>query len=486
MKKLGEIFSKLEIKSANDFLKTIVPLEPLRDEASSFTGSNKTYDATFDGSLMKNGVYYNCQFENVNFYGTAGSNSIIEKSKLKNCNIKNANFTYSKLSNSELIFKSTSSTYDYSDFSEATILKSKIEASSFSECYFWNSKIINSQIKHCEFRKSIFYNCFFEKLDLSKTTLDYSEFANSTLYNVTLPFFGILNLVSGFAEIVNQKRVYFKPSTSDYTVMSTEYIENLRLLKPVFFYENNFLALANIYTYDGEVENAYLVILHGLKYACKMKNFVLIRQLCKFASLNNYFHTNQLKEFYELLDDTLNVEHLEYVEYHNYLNELYMAKRMLIDCPFNRDIIEIELKTKFEYINTEKLTETFRIINSMIEQHAPDSNNYITVRHNSPIDISIVVSDNIYFLYLVFFSLQFIFFKSLNGVEKIQNIIKNKHEIRIQKLNEELKRLEIEKMESDLENKVSNTKSILLPSDFNNISYTVKTYNDLPKELRRM
>lgn len=486
MNKLGNMFSKLELASAQDLLSTIVPMEPYRDEKHSFRGNRQIYDSTFNGSLMRNGVYYDCQFSNVNFFGTNGNNSIIEYSKLDNCNIQNANFTYSNFSNSEFTFSSSSSSYDFSDFTDSIILKSIIESSSFTECYFWNSKILNSKIQHCEFPKSIFYDCIFEELDLTKVTFDYSEFINPVFNNVVLPFFGILNIVSGFAQIVDQKGILYSPSSSDYSVTGKEYIENIRLLKPVFYYENNFIALANIYTYDGEIENSYLTILDGLKYACKMRNFSLIRHLCRFASINKYFRTDQLKDFYEFLDNNINVNHLGYVEYHNYLNELYMAKRMLIDCPFNKDIIEIELKTKFAYNNNKKLTETFRIINSVLEKHAPDSNNYMTVRHNSPPDITITISDNIYILYLVFFTLQLVFCKSLSGIEKIQNIIKNKHDIKLQKLDEALKKLEIEKTKIELEQKNPNSHSILLPSDFKNISYVVKTYNDLPKELRKM
>ena len=156
-----------------------------------------------------------------------------------------------------------------------------------------------------------------------------------------------------------------------------------------------------------------------------------------------------------------------------------------IDCPFNRDIIEVKVKTNFNHSDVAKLAETFRVINTTIEKYAPDSNNHIVVRHNSPVDITLVISDNIYVLYLVFLALQLIFSKSFNGIEKIQSIIKNRHEIKLQKLEEQLKKLEIEKLKNELDNS-KNHNSILLPSDFNNISYIVKTANDLPNELRRL
>ncbi len=485
MKQLGEVFSKLEIESANDFLTTIVPLEPLRDEKNSFEGVGQKYDQAFNGSLMRHGKYSDCEFEDVKFVGTVGNNTILRNCKLHNCTFENANFIYSDFSHSELSITSHSNRFDFGDFSQARIINSEMEASTFRECYFQNSKIEKSGFNQCEFTNSTFKNCSFKKLDLSMVSLDFCEFYKPVFCDVILPFFGILNIVNGFEQIVTQKEVLFKPASSDYLVKSDDYIDNIRLLKPIFFCEHNFLALANIYAFDGETENTYATIFHGLEYACKEKNFSLIRQLCRFASINNYFNLNQLKSFYEFLENNIDVKQLEYVEYRNYLNELYIAKSLLIDCPFNRDIIEVKVKTNFNHSDVAKLAETFRVINTTIEKYAPDSNNHIVVRHNSPVDITLVISDNIYVLYLVFLALQLIFSKSFNGIEKIQSIIKNRHEIKLQKLEEQLKKLEIEKLKNELDNS-KNHNSILLPSDFNNISYIVKTANDLPNELRRL
>ena len=47
----------------------------------------------------------------------------------------------------------------------------------------------------------------------------------------------------------------------------------------------------------------------------------------------------------------------------------------------------------------------------------------------------------------------------------------------------ELKKLEIEKKKAEQE-KQQETHRILLPNDFENISYIIKTINDLPPELR--
>ena len=47
------------------------------------------------------------------------------------------------------------------------------------------------------------------------------------------------------------------------------------------------------------------------------------------------------------------------------------------------------------------------------------------------------------------------------------------------------KELELEKLKADIE-KQEGTSPILLPRDFENISYIVKTANNLPTELRKM
>lgn len=211
------------------------------------------------------------------------------------------------------------------------------------------------------------------------------------------------------------------------------------------------------------------------------KDFSLIRHLCKFASVNKYFDLKQLKSFYNFLESNVNVQQLQYVEYRSYLNELSVAKKLLIDCPFNRDTMEINLKTNFDYSNADKMAETFNVINSTFEKYAPDSNNYITIRHNSPIEFTIVVSDNIYTLILVFMALELFFNKSCNVIEKVQNILKNQQEIKLNKLKIEKSKIEKLKAEQEMRQK---SQHILLPSDFKSISYLTKTINDLPIELR--
>uniref|UniRef100_UPI0040570416 pentapeptide repeat-containing protein n=1 Tax=Agathobacter sp. TaxID=2021311 RepID=UPI0040570416 len=486
MYKLGEVFSKLELQSACNLLNTIVPLEPLRDETHSFKGNGKKYGNEFNGSLMRTGMYYDCIFADVNFYGTAGNNSVFDYCNLENCKIIDANFKYSKFTNSELSIHSEASTYDYSDFSDATVSQSSLDSSSFTECYFNNTTFKDFIIKNCEFKSSLFINCTFANIDFSMATFDYAEFDNSIFDNVTLPFFGILNLIRGFDIIVNQKNIFFKAASSNYVVSSYEYINIIRQLKPVFFYENNFLALANIYTYDGEIQNAYASILNGLEVSCKTKNFSMIHHLCRFASLNNYFTSKQLKEFYKFIEENLNVYKLGYVEYHNYLNELYLAKKLLIDCPHNRDIMEINIQATFCYKDHKKLMETLRLIDLTLEEYAPNSTNHITIRHNSPPSITIILSDNIYILYLAFLALQLVLCKSLNGIEKIQNLIRNKNEIKLQKLDEELKKLEIQKKKLEIEQESKESPSILLPRDFKEISYIVDANGNWPQELRKM
>lgn len=481
MKQFGELYSKQEIASAADFLKTIVPLEPLRDTENLFEGTEKIFDQSFKASLMRRGAYYRCKFVNVDFDGSNGNNSIFKSSIFTNCSFTNANFIYSDFTNSNLTINTSSSRYDFSDFTDTTIFNSKINGTSFRDCCFRNIKLENCKIKQCDFSDSIFSHCYFKDIDLSIATLDFSEITDSTFQNVTLPFFGVLNLTNGFEQIIEQNDVWFKPASSDYIAKSKKYIEDIRLLKPVFYYEKNFLALANIYAYDGEIENTYYTILDGLAYACMKKDFSLIRHLCKFASVNKYFDLKQLKSFYNFLESNVNVQQLQYVEYRSYLNELSVAKKLLIDCPFNRDTMEINLKTNFDYSNADKMAETFNVINSTFEKYAPDSNNYITIRHNSPIEFTIVVSDNIYTLILVFMALELFFNKSCNVIEKVQNILKNQQEIKLNKLKIEKSKIEKLKAEQEMRQK---SQHILLPSDFKSISYLTKTINDLPIELR--
>ena len=80
-------------------------------------------------------------------------------------------------------------------------------------------------------------------------------------------------------------------------------------------------------------------------------------------------------------------------------------------------------------------------------------------------------------------ALELFFNKSCNIIEKIQNILKNRQEIKRGKLEVALKKLELEKRKAE-QQKQQESHSILLPNDIKNISYIIKTINDLPTELR--
>ena len=73
-------------------------------------------------------------------------------------------------------------------------------------------------------------------------------------------------------------------------------------------------------------------------------------------------------------------------------------------------------------------------------------------------------------------ALELFFNKSCNVIEKVQNILKNRQEIK-------LKKWEIEKLKAEQEMR-QRSHHILLPSDFQSISYLTKAMNDLPIELR--
>lgn len=474
-------FTQLELESAKELLYKISPLEPLSEEQYSYYGENQIYDRSFDGGSMKNGVYYGCKFVKANFHGTAGNNSVMEDCSFEKCSLKNANFKYSKFANSMLSIHSSASSYDFSDFSDTTIINSKIEGSSFSECFFWNSKIENSEIKYCEFKNSSFHDCIFNDIDLSNVTFDYSEFMKPRFHNVILPFWSILNIVSGFEQIMAQDDISFKLPNSEHIINCHNYIDNIRLLKPILYQRNSFLALANTYIYDGELQNAYDAVMKGLQYSCKIKDFSTIRHLCKFASINQFFRMEQLKEFYTVLDNNIDISTLGYAEYQNYINELYLAKQLLIDCPFNRDIIRININTQFCYKDSLKLAQTYDLINSTLEQYAPDANNHIVLRHNSPPEIEIILSGDIEIIVAAYFALQLVFFNTLQGIEKIQNIIKNREDRKVRKIETEIKKIELDNIKSKIRRS-----EILLPEDFKDISYMVKTSTDLPKDLWRL
>lgn len=480
---LDKPYTKLELESACDVLTSITPSEPLNNEGKLYKGRYENYDDKFPGDKLRHGDYIYCTFEKTKFHNTIGNSSSILNCKMRNCIVENANFIYSDFTNTHINASVNGSNLEYCDFSKASFIDGAIKGTSFDNSYFQNTVFKQVFMDGCSFNGSILYYTEFSNVDLTSVSFNQTQITNPHFSgNVTLPFFHILQIATGIEQILSYENLFFKPVGSEYMVNTQEYINDIHMLIPVFFEENNYIALANIYKYDGDIERTKAAIFTGLRYSIKTLDFELINNLCKFASMNSYFSLNTLKEFYKYIEDNMDTTNLSRVNYHKYINETHLAKSILIDCPYNQTVMEIMINSNFSLDEDEKLKCTLNSINGIINDLAPNSKSNILIRHNSPIEFTITISDNYQIMLLCFVALGAAFMYGCEFINRIQELIKNHQDIKTNKLEIKLKELEIKEKEIEKNKKTS----IICPKDFKSMSYILFNPKEIPKDLLRM
>lgn len=471
MNDLQMTFTDVEIDAAKSLLEKISPAS--QSEMANFDINYFEKDDYFDESfflLQPYSHFLSCNFYNIVWNGIKASNLLMKNSYLQNCTFNNSNLKYTNFCGTYMQISAKATSFDFSDFTNINIYDSKFIGCSFNNCLFFDTSIKNCNFTEVEFTDSKFINVTFESIDFSKTSMENAEFKNCKFINCILPYFEIVRISYGLSEILQHNKLYFKTVHGSYVADSQKYIEEIYELLPVFYANKDFISLANIYIFNGSSKEAYHSIVEGIKYASSQKDFKLITNLCKLAAINHFFSSKQLKFLYELFKSNVMIYNLNTVEYHRYLNELSRIQKILLDFTFSPNIMYITIETNYSYKDTEKLALTMKNIYKSIDYIDSSLNNSVVIRHNSPPILEITLSGGLDTLILAFAAILYILTKSTSYINKIQELIKNHNDIKLQKLDIRLRQLEIlQKTETKQKNS-----SILLPEDFKNISYIMK------------
>lgn len=487
------LFSSIEIDAAE---KLAVEIDPNELPAVILSAENSMTDVVFSSrfspSTMRECFFDGCTFNQVNFCGINASYATLKGCRLNRCSIVNSNFKASDFTRSSLDFDASASSFDCSDFTNTTFFNVNLEGCSLSDSNFYNVQMLNSKIIHSEFVGAKFSKICCKDLNMAKANLDYAEFEQADFINTALPYWGVLHIVKGLWEILSADGVSFSTPDETHRVHKDQYIEEVSLLRPHFYQKRDFLALANLYIFNGEYEKAYNAVLLGVSDACKHGHLKRLKYLCRMASLNKFFSRAQLRKLYQQIELSMVSAALSPVQYKNYLQELDSAKRLLIDQPFERDTISITIQTSIQRSEYEKLLQAQKIIDGMLFQTAPTAVSHMEVRHNSPIEIVIHVSETVGYLLTFFALINFVFDKSTTYIERVQNIILNHKKIRNgTKDSDRIEQLErqVSEMQEAIEKwkKQAPEKSSLVLSgmeEFRRISYALYTKDAIPEELR--
>lgn len=489
-------FSAIEIDVASKLAQAIDPESIQTIAQFDKCIQNETISKELLPHFLDTRRFDNCLFNVVSFLGQQANDTVFKDCKLQKCRFEKSNFRSSSFSGSELSLTGFANSFDFSDFSNASLHQVDFTGCSFSDAYFYKANISNSRFAYSEFVATTFSKTRLEQVDFSRSNLDFSEFDDVTISHVTFPYWGTLHVVKGLRDIIDGREICFSTPDGSHCVDSEKYLEEMRLMRAFLYQKKDFFALANLYIFDGETAKAYEAIMEGIKYACMQGLLKPLRFLCRMASINGFFTTKQLRNFYKEIENAIYNRSLTPIQYKNYAQELDMARRCLIDYPYSQDTISIAIQTSIPYTDYPKLSETIKMLNGLIAETAPLAISHIEIRHNSPVELLIQAAGEWGNLLLIVIAIWMTVDKSTALIERIQNIILNRKKmVESEHVAAEMAQLKkkIDEMATsyqkpeDTESEKS-TVSLLRPGmeDFERISYLLISKKEFPDELRAL
>ena len=508
-------FSQTELQHSEELIEKFGGKRCSSDDYYLGVVIGKNYTSEDNNIAYRKLKHVECGFENVSFDGTDGVSSILIDCRIKGCDIKNAGFRTSDFSQTQFLPSVTKPTtitntslHD-SNFTASVFQQTNIEGCSFIHSMFRNTEFIDCALRFCDFEDAVFERATFKSIDMTTSGIDFAEFIDVNLQEVTFSCWGILWSFGGLDAIRKFKNeVHLRLPENDTAISAEEFLNCLSDLQAHFFFKKDFFSLANINIFFGNQERAFSYIKEGLLYNLYIKNFRMIKFLCKLASYNHFFTKKQLSQLYYILQSDAIIHKMTSYEYRNYLYEMNDIKKLLVDNPFNLPQIIIKITTDIDNEEQDLLKIFLGNIDQIIKLNASQSIYSTTIRHNSPTFIEILDSDNLQNLYqlganliISFWGLipqintllgSFTLIKQLcTSDSKLKKKIQEeeleikKEELKNQRLNNELLLLDKQVKEEELKNRVLNNQLLAMEiekqqRDMNNLRE--KAINSIAEE----
>ncbi len=477
-------FSNTELLHSEEVLKKFGIKRFSNSDYYSSIAIGKEYHKADQNVVYKKLKNLECHFYDIYFDGTDASGSILIDCTLNECKIRNAGFTRSDFTQSKFISANSSleiinSSFDESNFIYCTMNGLKVEGCSFTNTTFEDAHIVDCSFRYYNFEASTFKNARLENVNLIAAGIDFAEFSGTKVKNAILSLWGILWSFGGL-EMVRDFPDEVKiglPGSKEF-MSGNELLKQLKELEAHFYYKKDYFSLVNINIFLGDQEKAFLYLQEGLVYLLKIKNFKMIRFLCKLASENHFFTKKQLSDLYYVLQSDSVLQRMSSYEYKNYLFEMNFIKGLLIDNPFGWPQMIIKLSTNIDNEERNNLQKLLTYIDSVLKIHAPQANHLITIRHNSPFFLEIINSDSLNNIYN--FAINFLLgiWGNIPEINALIMSVMNIKKLLSEKsaYNKELKKQEIEMKKMELKNLQLN----------NELLVKKKEAADLQKELLQL
>lgn len=431
--------------------------------------------------IYRQSYYNNCIFDSANCKSIGFSGSKFINTNFKNCNLENGNLHSCDFKNVTIEgygikkFKMKNIGFHKSTFTDCLFQNLYIFSCGFTDVVFYNTTFSNCTIKLSSLENTQFINCRFINLDMSTLNLEYTEFNNIYAKDCIFPFatipsaFGLLQQLS----LLDESNTIYSANNTEHSISISKYIELLKDFECYYRNIENFYALSNIYIALNQVDQAYETITVGILNTIKLRDYRILRHLCKLVYLSNMFTPYQRRKLYEKITLWTAHENLSISEYHNYQIFLSPIRELLLNSDYNHPTLFFYLKTNINPNELQKQMILLDTIDSILAYcNMPISS--IQLTHNSAyVDFLNIVCESFsqlsQVLIMIYGSLAGLGLFA-TGIKKLmdsaQNTVLNHDKHITNKLEQEKLKLEISSIQKEQEykeqmNKLEYNKAVL-------------------------
>ncbi|MCD8013808.1 MAG: pentapeptide repeat-containing protein [Lachnospiraceae bacterium] len=405
---------------------------------------------------ISHNCFKNCTFDSACLHDVAGLGVTFDHTVFKNAKITYALFQNCVIT--DCLFENCDMEDTHLGFgyiSDSVWTGCNINGLGFSGSYMKNCRFVDNKGRFGNMGNACFDNVYFKEHRLTNMNLEYSEFKDVTMEQVTLPFSQMPYIFGGLDYLLNTNDSVTISSriNDDGCISPKEYRDVLKDMIVFFSYKQEYFPLANILLAFHHDKEAWIAVLSGIVAACKQKDFRMCKYYCKLITMRNIATQDQLNMLYQTLIDNSQVNQMTDAQYHEY--NLYMPeiRDMLCYNPHKYPTAELRLQTNITDIESEKMMLLQRGLDNIIHlDDYPLEHPSIEISHNSPFDIIIHLCGTPATILIVAALILNIISKVCDTYNNLAQAISNTQEIRLNQDTIELNKLEKAKLSSEIEN----------------------------------
>lgn len=349
----------------------------------------------FQGEILNHTMAAHMMYHHCNFDRACMTGSIFRSCKFLDCTMDETDFEFCEFYDCSFqAQKHIGCSFNNSSFTNSQFRGIHFHSATFTGTFFQDCLFDRVKIDYSTLEGALFKQCSFYNVDFRDLNMDFIELAAPTMENVILsldqiPFmFGAMQYLRTTTD-----SVYISKGKQAKMEPAQFFKETVPLLCKHFYKTEQFFPLANIYFAIGDDEKGKEAIKAGLRSAMALRDFRMLKYLCKLIAYSGVFSPSILHDLYNNYICRLFPQHSAGLDIPNYARHITEIKALLFSTP-RKPSFRISFRTNISLHENEKLGKLFESIFSIGKCDGIFQSNDIeaVLQQNSPLVVTVRVS----------------------------------------------------------------------------------------------